>query len=69
MKIKYSKVIVILIIALAYWFTKNVLSVFEITGSEPETLIKLFFALVIGELWLLAGIKKREIDKEDKDEY
>lgn len=67
-KVKYSKIIVLLIIILAVWFTEGVLQVFEVTGNEPETLIKCFFALVIGELWFMSGIKKREIDKEDKDE-
>lgn len=65
MKIKYSKVIVILTIGLAVWFANRVLQVFEMTGSEPETLTKVFFVFVIGELWFLSGIKKREINKED----
>ena len=63
---RFSKRIVSLIILLNVIFTVAVLYVFLSTnGSEPTTLIVSFFAFTTGELWLLAGIKKRKIKEED----
>lgn len=63
-KIKYSKKIVFLIIVLNVFFTLGTLFVFLRTGNEPTTLIACWFAFTTGELWMLSGIKKKEVDKE-----
>lgn len=63
-KIKYSKKIVFLIIVLNVFFTLGTLFVFLRTGNEPTTLITCWFAFTTGELWMLSGIKKKEVDKE-----
>ena len=57
----YSKRIVALILMVALIFSASVLLIFLRTGAEPATLVSCFFAGVIGELWFLAGIKKKKI--------
>ncbi len=61
---KFSKIIVSLIILLNVLFTIGVLYVFLRVGNEPSVLIGAWFAFTTGELWLLATIKKKEIDNE-----
>lgn len=58
----YSKFIVFLVIILNTMFAFTTLYVFKSTKSEPVVLIGAWFAFTGGELWLLAGIKKKEID-------
>lgn len=62
---KYSKVVVGLILLISILFVTAILTIFYTTGLEPTTLIKYFFVFVIGELWLVAGIKKKKIRQED----
>jgi hypothetical protein len=64
-KKNYSKYIVACIIALNVLFTIAILYVFNHTGNEPSTLISAFFAFTTVELWSLAGIKKKKIEKEN----
>ena len=64
-KKNYSKYIVTCIIALNVLFTIAILYVFNHTGNEPRTLISAFFAFTTVELWSLAGIKKKKIEKEN----
>lgn len=59
---RYSKVIVALVILLNVAFTAATLYVFFKTGSEPSALIAAWFAFTTGELWFLAGIKKHKIN-------
>ena len=67
---RFSKLIVSLIILLNVLFTASVLYVFLKIGSEPMTLIGCWFAFTTGELWLLATIKKKEIDNDEhRDNY
>ncbi len=67
---KFSKIIVSLIILLNVLFTIGVLYVFLKVGNEPMTLIGCWFAFTTGELWLLATIKKKEIDNNEyRDNY
>lgn len=61
----YSKRIVALILMVALIFSASVLLIFLRTGAEPATLVSCFFAGVIGELWFLAGIKKKKIVQEN----
>lgn len=65
---KYSKVIVSLIIILNVMFAIGVLVVFWHTSSEPSVLVGAWFGFTTGELWLLSGIKKRKIEKENSHE-
>ncbi len=65
---KFSKLIVTLVILLNVAFAASVLYVFLRVGSEPTALIAAWFAFTTGELWLLAGIKKKEV-KEENDGY
>lgn len=64
-KLQYSKYIVAFIIALNVFFTLGVLYVFIRTGNEPSTLVGAFFGFTTVELWSLAGIKKKKIEKEN----
>lgn len=64
---KFSKWIVSLIILLNVFFSIGVLFVFFKVGSEPSMLIGAWFAFTTGELWMLASIKKKEVNlDEDK---
>ena len=65
---RFSKAIVSLIIMLNVIFSAAVLFVFLKIGSEPMTLIGAWFAFTTGELWLLAGIKKKEVEKQSNKE-
>lgn len=72
---QYSKLIVLVVIGLNIAFTIKVLKVFTLTGQEPSTLIGAWFSFTTVELWNLARIKKKKIDKEiheiksNNDEY
>ena len=66
---KFSKLIVALVILLNAAFTVAVLFIFYRIGTEPTTLIGAWFGFTTVELWALAGIKKREIETgNDKEE-
>jgi len=60
---KFSKLIVALVILLNAAFTVAVLFIFYRIGTEPAALIAAWFGFTTVELWALAGIKKREIDR------
>ena len=61
---KFSKVIVSLIVLMNAAFTIAVLYVFCRIGTEPMTLIGAWFGFTTVELWALAGIKKKEVEKQ-----
>ena len=66
---KFSKLIVALVILLNVTFTVAALYIFYRIGSEPAALIAAWFGFTTVELWALAGIKKREIETQnDKEE-
>jgi len=65
---KFSKGIVIFVVSINVIFTAVVLWAFCKTGSEPSTLIGAWFGFTTVELWALAGIKKKEIDKNGKSD-
>ena len=65
---KFSKWIVTLVIMLNAAFTVAVLFIFYRVGTEPTTLIGAWFSFTTIELWALAGIKKREIEKQNDRE-
>lgn len=68
---RYSKIIVMLIIILNILFAAAVLYVFLKTSAEPTGLVAGWFAFTTGELWALSSIKKTEtksIDNNKGDE-
>ena len=65
---KYSTVVVALIIFMNSLFAMATLYIFLKTSSEPTVLIGCWFAFTTGELWLLSGIKKSEIKKGNEYE-
>ena len=65
---KFSKWIVALVIMLNAAFTVAVLFIFYKVSMEPTALIGAWFGFTTVELWALAGIKKREIEKQNDRE-
>lgn len=61
----FSKLIVMFVIIANVLFTASVLFIFLRTSAEPITLIGSWFAFTTVELWQLATIKKRKVDKDD----
>ncbi|MGI5927581.1 MAG: hypothetical protein ACOX8A_10480 [Thermacetogeniaceae bacterium] len=51
-------------IALNVLFTVAVLFIFYRLGTEPAALIGAWFGFTTVELWALAGIKKKEVEKQ-----
>ncbi len=58
---RYSKLIVALVILLNTGFAGAVLFVFLRVGSEPTTLVAAWFGFTTVELWTLAGITKAKV--------
>lgn len=58
---RFSKKVVRWVILLNTLFVIAVLLIYWHTGSEPAALIASWFAFTTGELWALAGIKRKEI--------
>lgn len=56
----FSKLIVVFIIGLNIWFTREVLDVVKASGTEPAALVAAFFAFTTGELWMLSSMKKNK---------
>lgn len=67
-KIKFSKLIVSIVIAMNILFTVAILYVFYNTGNEPITLVGAFFAFTTVELWSLSKIKRDEIEEDRIEE-
>lgn len=63
---RYSKIIVMLIIILNILFAAAVLFVFLKTSAEPTSLVVAWFAFTTGELWALSSIKKSEVKSNSK---
>lgn len=63
---KFSKLIVVIVVVLNVAFTAAALFVFYHTSSEPTGLITGWFSFTTGELWMLSGIKKNEMKEENK---
>ncbi|HHT85729.1 MAG TPA: hypothetical protein GXZ88_08245 [Firmicutes bacterium] len=64
---RFSKAIVALVISLNAAFTIAVLFIFLRVGAEPTALIAAWFGFTTVELWALAGIKKREIERGETE--
>lgn len=63
-KKEYSKIIVSAIIIVNILFTIGIMILFLKKGSEPVALISAWFSFTTVELWNLAKIKTKKIDKE-----
>lgn len=63
-KKEYSKIIVSAIIIVNILFTIGIMILFLKKGSEPVALIGAWFSFTTVELWNLAKIKTKKIDKE-----
>lgn len=61
---RYSKLIVALVILLNTGFAGAVLYAFLRVGSEPTALVAAWFAFTTGELWLLAGITREKVRRD-----
>ena len=61
---RYSKLIVALVILLNTGFAGAVLYAFLRVGSEPTSLIVAWFAFTTGELWLLSGITREKVRRD-----
>jgi len=61
----YSKILIIVIIALNVLYAIGTLLVFYKTGSEPTVLTTAFYGFTTVELWQLATIKKHKITKTE----
>lgn len=68
-KSNFSKFIVGFVITANILFTVAVLWVFLRTASEPTVLIGSWFAFTTVELWQLATIKKKKVEKKEGDTY
>lgn len=62
---RYSKLIVALVILLNTGFTGIVLYLFLRTGNEPSALIAAWFAFTTVEVWSLASITKKKAEMEN----
>ena len=60
---RFSKFIIVFVIAVNVAFTIAVLWLFYKTSTEPVALIGAWFAFTTVEVWQLANIKKKKIDK------
>jgi len=67
MKIRFSKKIVVGVSLGLALFTFAVLVVYWHTGAEPAVLIGAVFGYAVNQLWQLAGIKRAEIKKGEKE--
>ncbi len=65
---KFSKVIVALVIILNVIFAAVVLYIFSTAKAEPVALIGAWFSFTTVELWALAGIKKKEVGGQRDDQ-
>ncbi len=59
----FSKAVVVGVIAANIWFTREILRIYELTGTEPGALIAAWFSFTTVELWGLSKITR------DKKKY
>ena len=66
-KVKFSKWIVALVILMNCAFAGAVLYIFLRVGSEPTSLVVAWFSFTTIELWALATIRKKEMERGEHD--
>lgn len=64
---QYSKYLIAFIVAINVIFTATVLLVYLRVKSEPSTLIGAWFGFTTVELWNLATIKKKKMEKKENN--
>lgn len=64
---QYSKYLIAFIVAINVIFTATVLFLYLRVKSEPSTLIGAWFGFTTMELWNLAMIKKKKMEKKEND--
>lgn len=64
----FSKMLILLIIALNIWFVCQMINLLPQLSFEPVALIGGWYAFTTGELWALASIKKKKINTPSKEE-
>lgn len=64
----FSKKVVKFVIAINIIFAALVLWVFLKTGSEPSTLVTVWFGFTTVELWELGKIKRTKTKKQEDEE-
>lgn len=62
--LRFSKIVIILVIIMILIFTGWVLYIFYNNKTEPTAMIAAFFAFMTGEVWALAKLKLAEINAE-----
>lgn len=67
-KNQYSKILVSIIVLINILFVIATMYLYYLKGTEPVALITAFFGFTTVELWNLATIKKKKIDKENYNE-
>lgn len=65
--LRFSKMIIIIVIIMILIFTGCVLYIFNHKGAEPTVIITSFFAFMTGEVLALAKLKLTEIKEESKE--
>lgn len=64
----FSKIVILLIVALNIWFVCQMIELLPQLTFEPVALIGGWFAFTTGELWALAIIKKKKIKVYSQEE-
>lgn len=64
----FSKIVILLIVALNIWFVCQMIKLLPSLTFEPVALIGGWFAFTTGELWALATIKKRKLKNSSIEE-
>ena len=62
--LRFSKIIILIVIIMVLVFTGCVLFTFNRQGNEPTSIITAFFAFMTGEVLALAKLKLTEIETE-----
>lgn len=62
--LRFSKIIILIVIIMVLVFTGCVLYTFNQKGNEPTGIITAFFAFMTGEVLALAKLKLTEIETE-----
>lgn len=62
--IKFASIVVLAVIGLNVWFTREIIALVRDISYEPTALVAAWFAFTTGELWCLSSIKRKKIEKE-----
>lgn len=65
--LRFSKIVIIVVIIMILIFTGCILYIFNKKGAEPTIIITSFFAFMTGEVLALAKLKLSEINVESNN--